>query len=403
MPLPARPPLLSRTALAVILASAVACSGADRESGGADGPALWRVGDPLVRIGSLEGNDALSDVAALLVTPWDEVWILEGQSARVRVFGVDGTPRRTVGGPGEGPGEFRGPNWLGLAGDTVMVSDARLRRTAFFLADGSHVGGRPHRRLAQVPQGLTQTFGAPLPGGRDILATVPRPRMPPEPTLPAHPDSTRPLYLVASDDAPPDRLGDLEGAPNRGIVVSTVGGEITGVMIIRQPFSDETLWAAAPDGASVAFVRRRVASSPQPATYTLVRVSMTGDTLYATERIYDPVPLDPALADSVAEELGGAGGTSQEVRAELFVPAYRPPASRLLVAHDGATWVRREDLPGGASSWDVFDARGTLVANIEEPSDVEFRRVTTAGVWGVLRDDLDVPYVVLFPVIRDTP
>ena len=380
--------------------SVVGCAAPESDTSADGTTPRWHLGGATLTIGSLEdGDDALSDVASLLVTPWEEVWVLERLNAQVRVFGFDGTLLRTVGSEGDGPGEFRRPGWLGLAGDTVMVGDARTRRTTFFRADGVHAGERPRLTLPEVPEGLTQQFGMPLPGGRDLILTLPMPAIPGEPPIQEYPDSLRPLFLVTTVAQPPVRIGGLEGASSSGLVIIMRDGAIAAVMVIRQPFTDQTLWAADHDGNSVTFVRRRAATVSGPAEYQLTKVTTAGDTVYSTVRAYDPIPLDPALADSVIEALGGDAGASEELREAVFVPAFHPPASHVLAAPGGGTWVGREAIPGSPVVWDIFDETGTLIADIEIPGNVTLHQITSESVWGVLSDGMDVPYVVHYPVL----
>ncbi len=149
-------PSRSQLPIALLLIAALACAPSDDVPNPDGTPARWHMADATLTIGSLEdSDDALSDVASLLVTPWNEVWVLERLNAQVRVFGFDGTLLRTVGTEGDGPGEFRRPNWLGLTGDTVMVGDARLHRTTFFGADGVQAGDRPRLTLPEVPGNVT--------------------------------------------------------------------------------------------------------------------------------------------------------------------------------------------------------------------------------------------------------
>ena len=98
--------------------------------------------------------------------------------------------------------------------------------------------------------------------------------------------------------------------------------------------------------------------------------------------------------------------------------SHLPPTGRLLVADDGAFWVERVDLaqdpaleafyqsfgragePGPPTTWDIFDARGFYTATVEMPETFTPSHVTGTSVMGVLRNDLDVQYVVRLEVQR---
>ncbi|MGD8331417.1 MAG: 6-bladed beta-propeller [Acidobacteriota bacterium] len=65
------------------------------------------------------------------------VYVLDAGNHRVQVFLPDGTFLRTLGGPGEGPGELQDPNGMFVHGDgRVWVADTRGRRIQPYAADG---------------------------------------------------------------------------------------------------------------------------------------------------------------------------------------------------------------------------------------------------------------------------
>ena len=75
----------------------------------------WTAEEDL-RIGTLEGEgpDQFGQVAALKVDAQGRIYVLDYLSQDIRVFEADGSHSHTIGGPGEGPGEFMraaGLNW----------------------------------------------------------------------------------------------------------------------------------------------------------------------------------------------------------------------------------------------------------------------------------------------------
>lgn len=95
--------------------------------------------EPQVRIGVVEGAPEYQwtrPVAAVRLAD-GAFAVLEQVPAEVRIFRADGRFLRRVGAPGEGPGEFRRPEEIAvLAGDTIVVYDAGLRRVTWFGPDG---------------------------------------------------------------------------------------------------------------------------------------------------------------------------------------------------------------------------------------------------------------------------
>lgn len=98
------------------------------------------------------GSDA-SDPDALLYRPVDVVATADGTmfvadrgANAIKEFAPDGTFRRTLGGPGQGPGEFTGLSQLVIAGDMLVAYDARNFRFSVWTLDGEHLAD--HKPLA---------------------------------------------------------------------------------------------------------------------------------------------------------------------------------------------------------------------------------------------------------------
>jgi len=101
----------------------------------------------LFRIGSASGDVETSTFGRILDVEVDQegnIYVLDGLAACVRAFRPDGTYLRTIGGPGEGPGEFRRPNGLVIASDGhIWVSDTQNNRFTAFDLDGALAGTQP--------------------------------------------------------------------------------------------------------------------------------------------------------------------------------------------------------------------------------------------------------------------
>jgi DNA-binding beta-propeller fold protein YncE len=70
----------------------------------------------------------------------DELYVADYWNDRIQVFGLDGTPRRGIGGPGNGPSEFNAPGGVAVAlnGD-LFVADFYNQRIQHLRSDGSFV------------------------------------------------------------------------------------------------------------------------------------------------------------------------------------------------------------------------------------------------------------------------
>jgi hypothetical protein len=99
-----------------------------------------------LEIGAADGPDhlILSGVVGAVRLSNGRIVIANGASSELRIFASDGQFVRSVGGNGEGPGEFRVIGYLGvLPGDTILVYDSRLRRLSRFDQLGTFVDSRP--------------------------------------------------------------------------------------------------------------------------------------------------------------------------------------------------------------------------------------------------------------------
>ena len=68
----------------------------------------------------------------------DNLWVLDAGNHRVQVFSADGDFIRSLGGEGQGPGEFEQPSQMAIVADTVVVRAGR-RRLSLFDLDGEHL------------------------------------------------------------------------------------------------------------------------------------------------------------------------------------------------------------------------------------------------------------------------
>ena len=76
-------------------------------------------------------------VGALATDSRDNIFVLDGFAQEIHVFDSEGAQLRTMGGQGEGPGEFRMAQALAMGpGDTLWVTDPMTRRYSVFGPDG---------------------------------------------------------------------------------------------------------------------------------------------------------------------------------------------------------------------------------------------------------------------------
>lgn len=135
---------------------------------GADGASAFATLDatPSLRLGAPEGRpeEQFGRVSDVVPMPDGGVAVLDAQAAEIRMFDADGAYRSTLGGRGQGPGEFQRPIALAwLARDTLAVFDAGPNRITRFGA-----GGEPVRTTTLEGTGPRITAAAFLHDGRLI-------------------------------------------------------------------------------------------------------------------------------------------------------------------------------------------------------------------------------------------
>ncbi|MDE2764187.1 MAG: hypothetical protein OXQ94_18570 [Gemmatimonadota bacterium] len=128
--------------------------------------------EEVYRIGSLSGEDweQFGSVYEVAFDGAGQLYVLDSQATMITVVGPDGEFRRTLGGPGEGPGEFRRALALAVLRDgRVVVGDAGL--FVYHLFDAS---GEFERRVRWAIEGERPILRAiiPDPGGEAVFSAV---------------------------------------------------------------------------------------------------------------------------------------------------------------------------------------------------------------------------------------
>lgn len=201
--------------------------------------------EELYRVGSLTGEDweQFGDIRNVAFDGAGRLHVFDRQAARIFVVDRSGNLHRTLGGRGEGPGEFRNAQWFAVTpGGKVVVADQGDRAYEVFDADGDY------ERRVRMGEGLAVMMlwnFMPDPAGDAVFSAV----------------GARMLYFSFAANAPSPTTRPIERHDLGGDVVSrdTVadgwlppGGELyTG---LREPigFGPRMSAGMLPDG-SVAF------------------------------------------------------------------------------------------------------------------------------------------------------
>lgn len=381
---------------------AVACGGGDRGTAGmvidtVDGvPRITSTGDGAwapdeawhvgagIRIGGIEGPEpsTFSNIYALAVDD-GHIYVGDAQALEIRVFDRAGAFLHRFGRSGEGPGEFRGLDGLAIAPDgSVLARDPRLRRITRFTPEGDVIASFLIRRpFIQYSNGagFRVTDDGRIPDYLLLATSV------------NSPDS---LALTFWDVDGTEGATVLLGSVQRQSVMVTVGGVPS--VSFPLPFSARGAWAVHPDG--------RIAWGLGDAYAFEIR-SPDGRPVRRVARAVEPRRVAPDEAAAVAERLDERAREAVEGgRIESYdVPDTRPAFTHMAADASGHWWVGYADgWPGDLdpTTWDVFDGEGRFLGSVTLPEPIRVMTIGDDWIAGVARDELDVSYVVVWPLIK---
>ncbi len=309
------------------------------------------------------------------------LWVADGQSRELRIFGPNGSHLKTRGGRGEGPGEFVAIRLLGgRSGDTVFVADDANGRISVYGPEGDLVrtqqiqsGDHPTPRLFDV-----------FPDG-SFLGQVPR-------------------ILMASTLKPGQILGDSVDLVRVGVDArewQRYGGALgplwiwTGRNQVPVPFTANASFDVEGD-------KVHLAAGPA----FRIRVFEAGRLLelYGMDRPARRV----GAADVTAYRQMTEKYLPKEQQAEYMAaldhearPSELPAYSRLIISAGAYVWAQRYEADLSAPpAWDVFDRNRRFVGQVKTPANLIVMAITDNAVVGVWRDDAGVEYVQSYPFAR---
>ena len=299
-------------------------------------------------------------------------------AGELRLFGPDGRFLRTMGGLGEGPGEFKGVSSLQvLGGDSIAAFDFPLRRWTVFSASGDLLETRTfrHSELPGVASAYRHADGDFTVAGAILVS----------PGGPAgYSDLKTPLYRVHATD---DRLTPLGEIPAQEVYRTESGGLGRALALRRGARAvGERIYVS--DGREWE-VRVLDRNGAHVATWRRVGVDLS----------LDPARLRAAEEASLLPMKGNPEALARWRRLYAEVPRRRtlPPFSRFLLDGEGFLWVAGYALPGEPTPpWSVFSPHGRYLGDVAVPHRFEVLAVDGRQVLGVWRDDFDVQVVRVY-------
>jgi hypothetical protein len=362
-------------------------------------PTLRLAAEGMIQIGVIDGEpayqlDRVNSVTRLSDGSWA---VANGGSQELRVFSAAGHHLRTIGGRGQGPGEFRAISYMRrLEGDSLFVYDAQNRRISILTPDGILT-----REWSTTQDGTALRIVAALSDGTMLTSnwtSISQPR-----SAELVRDTAR--YEVRGEGLPVPLEQHYLGNESKLDVQEGSSGVIA-ISILRLPYTRTAVLSASEQtfvvgsnytyefhmydaGGSLRTIVRRPDVVPATVTTELLQRHMEADLASRRARGVDVTPEVEATARR----------NIQNMHRVESVPAY----GSIVATSAGGVWVQDFVLPGTEAeetSWATFDADGRLTGSILLPKDFRPMFVGADMAAGVIRDDFDVEYVRIYRIER---
>lgn len=322
-------------------------------------------------------NFIFGSIADLDVTTDGHIVVLDGDAKHLKVLERDGTLIDTLGRPGNGPGEFRGPRTVDVArGDSIYVYDTRQNRLSVYTPPPSVTLDRSVL-LSGSGGNLTKArvVGDRLAGYVTPGYTRKEGLYRPEPAT----------WRVIGEGG---RAGDTLTSVQRKKVATSFDGP--GVVIAYLPFGRITHVAPGPDGR---LYHGHTDELRVDAT------SMAGRTRTIADVPVPSIPVTGAERDSALAEI------PSRIRPPIAsaFPEMKPAFTDLFVADDGRLWIRRptDRLGAEQATWWILDPGTKTIHEVQLPAEVDLDVETGGRAYGKTTTKAGAPAIVRYAVDID--
>ena len=369
-------------ACGVVSVLTVACATGSGDSGVLES---WSVGDPSF---ASDGESVpFHRVTGAALRTNGFVVVADAGNARIAVFAPTGELVHSLGGEGDGPGEFRSPSHLFVFGDTIAVYDQLALR--YTIWDSPETEPRSWGQLAygSAAPNVEAAFSSSV-----FLLT----------SIETTPADARGLFVDHANllrYVLPEGQGTvLKRVPQRYLYFF---GESTGSTTYRTPFFGRTSYAAVSGAIATVPLHASEMDFLDPATGEVVKSIR----LPLEERPFDRREIE-RYRDGLLERAGG-GGAANRIRSafdEIVPPESAPVVGRLVVVGD-RLWTERFPRYGETSiRWLIVEpSKPEVVATIELPASSTPLGGNGDSVVLLERDDLGVETVVVRPLVFSKP
>ena len=321
-----------------------------------------------------ENTYLFGEIWGLAVDSKGRILVADRQPPSVAVFSVDGEWLGSVGGVGEGPGEYVtvGDVFVGPS-DSVYVMDSRLgsgppRLHVYDPIDLTYV------RQIQFPHDEEWGAASSAVGVSDHGPIMRYNTM----ILPDNVGEPRHSYAVLASWAG-ERIRELARLPNSRLYagVSSDGGPFAQII----EFAPNSVFRLS---ASQLFY------SSLNAEIDILVTSLAGDTVRTVRRPHDPVPL--ARNDIPA-------GLDAEAR--KMYPEFKPAYRSFVIDDQDNIWIKDYvEAPATEARWQVLDSEGRMIGQILLPRTLGLYVIDTANAlaYGALRSESGEYLLVVYSV-----
>ena len=327
-----------------------------------------------------------------MIVVGERLFVAQRREQLLRIFSLAGDFLGFLGGRGEGPGEFREVNGIGVRDGLVWVSDRLMGSVQYFDPEGRYASSIRVRGHPTLPMGWVRVRAVLADGS--MLVTNPLDVV----ELAAAPD--RQEYVIRFDarGSLRDTVSVLVGRAGALQLGGTSRGGVTFTML---PESYRSLFAPSADGSGFVVVHREAAARAEPHTFRVIRFDARADTAWLRDIPYNPIPVSSEWRSRHLEK-ERHGLSAPAVR--VLERAYRklkffPPVRVVRAGANGTTWLF---VRTGVDSfeWEVLDPSGNSLARVEPPPRGRMRWAGADALWFVEEDELDVPYLVQYAIRR---
>ncbi len=280
------------------------------------------------------------------------LYVLELIPAEVRVYDrSNGAFRGRLGGPGDGPGEYRYPTSLAVNESGVVAVFSMSGRLTLWV-DGV-------ARALQVGRGMGSSVAA----------------------------SAGDAFIVKTDVFPPDDVAEFRRSGPEFVDVDPFYTD-DGLAGIEMPGGGVRNHAY----AVTATLDGELLLSPPGPAYRILRIGRDGEVRQAIERPeLEPLRLSAADREAVRREVRrGFAGAGRRAPDNFKVPEYRAHISRLVTAVDGTIWALTQRGSASVAILDVFAADGHYQGSLEVGLAVSDLVVFGDAIYFLAKSELDL-------------